>query len=171
MQDIESLYHSYRIEYYSYLLRLTGNQTASEDLLHDAFIKMSEKLGTLKDDTKFRSWGYSIISNTFRDWYKKNKKTVFLEKEIIEAVPAQSANPSGMEDLMRKIINTLEPETREVFVLSHFEELTYDEIADTLNTSERTVRRRMEIAVNILERMLVSANVIRGGHFSFEGIS
>lgn len=171
MQDIETLYHSHKTEYFTYLLRLTGNRTVAEDLLHDAFIKMSEKLNMLKDDSKFRSWGYRIISNTFRDWYRRNKKTVLWEKEEMESVPAENIGPSGAEAFMRRIIDSLDPETREIFVLSHFDGLTYDQIADTLNTSERTVRRRMEIAVNILERMLVSANVIRGGHFSFEGLS
>lgn len=166
--DIETFFHQYKDEYYSYLLRLTGERTTAEDLLHDSFLKMAERLSSLKDESKFRSWGYALVGNTFRDWYRRQKKTVNWEQETMESVAAPLSQGSP-EEFMRQVLSMMGDEERRVFILSHFENQGHQEIAQLTGLSERTVRRRMENAVNLFERVLMKANIIRGDHFSFEG--
>lgn len=174
-QIFHELYHQYKKIYFSYILKLTRNYHTAEDLLQESFIKIAKKFSTLKDIKKFRSWGFQIVANTCRDWYKKvqREKTVYVEnieeyEDKLEIIKEDTPVKEIMK-VINKILNTLEYDEREVFLLKQYERMNYKEIGDTLNLSQRTVRRRMKSSLVKLISELERMRFVVGENFNIEG--
>lgn len=58
----------------SYLYRLSANRSDTEDLVHDTFIKVKEKIGTFKGKSSFKSWVFAIATNLAKDSRKVRKR-------------------------------------------------------------------------------------------------
>jgi len=69
----------------SYCLALTRNQTDAKDLLQDSLLKGLEKFGALKDDKKFKSWLFTILTRQYYGLYQKSLiKKKFLNQSHYE---------------------------------------------------------------------------------------
>lgn len=155
----ERIYHTYKQLFFNYLLKMTNDYHISEDLLQESFLKIADKLDTLQDPAKIKSWGFRIVINTCRDWYRQNKKNkviftddidYFLDKNTIY----DDVFHKDLQEIIKNILNSLHFEEKEVFILKHYENKTYSEIARELNLSSRTVKRKMKSAlIKIIDKL------------------
>jgi RNA polymerase sigma-70 factor (ECF subfamily) len=133
--------------------RVTDPATA-EDILQDVFVKIQKRLGQLQDPAKLEGWIYLIARNAIIDHYRTRKETV----EVPETLPAEpDADDPELEDLkaaFRRMIYSLPEPYREAFVLTEFEGLTQQELADRLGISLSGAKSRVQRGRAQLKKML-----------------
>lgn len=174
--QLEKFYHKYKLDYFKYILKFTGDYDVAEDLLQEVFIIIAEKFYTLRDIDKFKSWGFQITANVCRQWYNKRKKENLIQTDDIDKITNKKITvnqdtPTGkLREIINSLLNTIDHEEKEVFILKYYENMYYDQIAKILGLSKRTVRRRMYSASEKITKRLEKSRIVVGKNFSFDGI-
>jgi len=127
-------------------LRMLGNYEDARDATQNAFVKAYQHLGTYDPAQRFFSWMYRILKNECLNTLRARRPT----ESVSPALPAgEAADPVETGERHLKIqaaLLTLSLEYREVIVLRHFTELSYDDIAATLGIPMKTVKSRLYTA-------------------------
>jgi RNA polymerase sigma-70 factor, ECF subfamily len=130
----------FRFTYY-----LTGNTQLAHDLCQDTYIKVLEKIRSLKEPDRFKSWLYRMTKNLYLDHIKssKNKGHVSLDGAIPEMVTGEDKQ-KVME--IRQALSHLETEERIPLLLVDLEGYSYEEAAQMIGISEDALRSRLHRA-------------------------
>jgi RNA polymerase sigma-70 factor (ECF subfamily) len=141
------------------IFRMCGNVQIAEEAAQEAFIQAWLHLSTYRPQTSFRNWLYRIAVNAATDILRKDKRIL---PNAIEDLPLTDAQP-GPEALLsqaeqtvliQRAILSLSDASRAVLVLREYEEMSYHEIADTLDIPVGTVMSRLNYARKILKEKL-----------------
>lgn len=144
----------------NYINRFAKDWDLSQEIAQKTFVKLWEKKNDITINTSPKSYLFQSARNTLIDYYRSTKSAnVHAEKYSDEI---QEVEDPGIEDgaaamLTEKIswaVDQLKPKTREIFLLNKKEGLTYDEIAEYLNISKRTVEYNMKTALLQLRDLL-----------------
>jgi len=152
----------------NYLGRMTGEREAALDFAQDVFLKVYCSLGSYRPTYKFSTWLFKIASNHMIDhWRKKKLPTFSLDQPVDDedgGLTPQVADPGPsvarkfeLAEIRQKIERALEsvPEAfRELFVLRHVNEFSYEEIADIKDLPVGTVKNRVFQAKEILRKRM-----------------
>jgi RNA polymerase sigma-70 factor (ECF subfamily) len=161
--DVEQyalLVHRYRDRYARYAVSMLGSRDDADDAVQDAFVRAYTALAQCREPEKFANWFFLILRNRCfaerrRPW---NRATRSLERgDDRIAAPDRFEGSSEREDRQRALgraLQTLTPVQREVFVLKHVEELSYEDISDRLGTSVASLKMRMHRAYDQLRAEL-----------------
>jgi RNA polymerase sigma-70 factor (ECF subfamily) len=146
---------SYR-QAYSVAYRLTGDSTDAEDLVQEAFVRAYRFFHRYDDKLPFNSWMYRIIANAHIDLIRRKGKikTSSLDHsgtdglqalEIADHtnVPGTDLINGSFSDTVQKGLNQMNSEFRLAVVLADIEGLSYEEVAEIMETSVGTVRSRI----------------------------
>lgn len=153
----ETLVLEYEKNVYNIALRMTGNSEDAADMTQEAFIKASNSLQSFRGDSKFSVWLYRIVSNVCLDFLRsKNRRpTVSLSVEDDDGEDAQldvadeSQSPELLldrkltRDSVRRGLDSLPPDYRQILLLREIQGLSYDEIAQALSLEVGTVKSRI----------------------------
>jgi RNA polymerase sigma-70 factor, ECF subfamily len=142
---------------YNFAHWLAQNREEAEDLVQETYVKALKGFGTFEPGTNFRAWMYRILRNTFLTSRSGGKatRTVPLDENEDGAVVAAATDSQTPEtilidrshqDLLQKALEELPLHFREVLLLCEVEELSYQEIADTLAVPIGTVMSRLSRA-------------------------
>jgi len=142
---------------FNFFLRLTANRSLSEDLVQDVFFRMLKYRQTYQGATNFTAWMYQIARNAHIDHLRKRRLEVVPDTEPVwddmaasDPDPEQRLGRSQEIGLLRQALARLPIEKREVLVLSRFQNLKYNEIAEILNCEANAVKVRVFRAVREL---------------------
>lgn len=165
--SIEALINRYKTKVYTYILLMVKNQQLAEDLFQETFIKVIQSLKKhkYKDNGKFVSWIIRIAHNLVIDHFRKEKQINTCNNEDYEADLFNSSKFSAknIEQLMvhdqiikdvRKLIDELPDDQREVVVLRHYGQLSFKEIAEQTDVSINTALGRMRYALINMRKMI-----------------
>lgn len=156
---------------YNLAYRMLGNSGEAEEAAQEAFIRAYTRIHTYDPAHKFSTWLLSITSNYCIDQIRKRRATYLSIDEPLAPHPAlQSEQEKGPEaqlvsneqsQLVQSMLNELQPEYREAVVLRYWHELSYEEIAEMMDTTvsaikSRLFRARKQLAEIGLERGLVA---------------
>lgn len=165
------LYDQYKDRVYNVCYRITGNATDALDASQETFGIMYRKVGEFRFESKFSSWVYRIAVNASID-HKRRASTRWLPSiEVSESsssgdiarheirddhteLPAAAASRHELEEEVQRAIARLSPKMRVITVLRYVENLSYEEIGDTLQVSIGTVKSRLSRAHDALDREL-----------------
>jgi len=133
---------------------LTQNREEAEDLVQDTYAKALRGFSSFQPGTNFRAWMYRILRNTFLTSRAGLKATVPLEEDDDLAPPAtvDTQTPEmvlidrSQQELLRATIDELPIRFREILLLCEVEEMSYQEIADTIAVPIGTVMSRLSRA-------------------------
>jgi RNA polymerase sigma-70 factor (ECF subfamily) len=148
---------------YNFACWLTHDRVEAEDLVQETFVKALKGFGSFQQGTNFRAWIYRILRNTFLTSRTglKATMTVPLEEEAQEAIlPATSETPESIlldhanQQAIQDALDGLPVIFREVVLLCDVEEMSYQEIADTLGVPIGTVMSRLARARRALREAL-----------------
>jgi RNA polymerase sigma-70 factor (ECF subfamily) len=137
--------------------RLCGDAQLAEDSAQEAFIQAWLKLSTYRPHTSLRNWLYRIAVNIAIDALRKEKH---LADELSERLATSEPTPEVMltsqerANWVQKAVLSLPPACRAVLVLREYEDLSYQEIASTLNIPIGTVMSRLNYARTLLRETL-----------------
>jgi len=153
---------------YNTILGIVQNETEAEDLAQDVFIKVFEKIGTFKGDSKFSTWLYRIATTTALDHLrskKRKKRFGFLqslsgtsgeEKEQIPDFnhPGISLDNKERAAVLFKAIDELPDNQKAAYTLHKLEGLSYRDVSEVLNTTVSAVESLMSRANQNLRKQL-----------------
>jgi RNA polymerase sigma-70 factor (ECF subfamily) len=156
-EHLATLFERYHKPLYSYFMR-TGNQSAaSEDLVQETFTRVLTYRMSFSGTANFRSWLFGIASNTRVDYYRRSKQDR-PHCDVDELALSAQQNVSDDYEAKQRTehfnlaLNSLDPEQREIIVLSRFAQLNYEEIADMQKCNLNTLKSRMRKALNDLQQ-------------------
>ncbi len=144
-QSDESSFKEIFNNYYSRLCRhayyILGNKHWAEDVVQNLFMHIWEQRENLKIESKIDNYLFVSVRNSSYNYLKSNMRQKKRETEYSMNIEEES----GMidrESFLRKLqeaLNQLPAQCREIYCLKNMEGLTYKEIADYLQVSEKTV--------------------------------
>jgi RNA polymerase sigma-70 factor (ECF subfamily) len=144
-----------------FVLALVKDQWVADDLIQETFMKVGDRMHTLKDPAKISSWIYRIAHNLCQDHFrglKREKSTASdlgAPLETIECVPPQGALEQHQMGLcVQDKVNLLPDSLRTVLVLYDVVEMSHKEIAAILDISLENVKVRIHRARKKLKSIL-----------------
>lgn len=142
------LFERHHVSLFHYFIRTGNNRAASEDLVQETFVKVLAYRSSFSGNALFKSWLFGIARNTKADYYRKNKR--LNEHENIDQADikndhnlSQEHEASWQTNMFEKALTSLEPEQREIVILSRYHNLNYEEIASMQNCNINTLKSRM----------------------------
>jgi len=153
----EKLVTEYEKAVYAIAQRMTGNPEDAADMTQETFIKAYNSLQSFRGDSKFSVWLYRIASNVCLDFLRSRsrKQTVSLSVEDDEGEEAQldiadeSQSPEVLlergltRNAVRRGLDALPPDYRQILLLREIQGLSYDEISAALGIDIGTVKSRI----------------------------
>lgn len=162
------LVETYQTPAYRLAARMCGPDGA-EDVTQEAFLAAWRGLPQFRGDCRFSTWLYRLVSNAAIDCLRREKKhrdtgdVDDLELPDGGPSPQEQAERSDTRDAVRRALDRLSPEHRQVLLLRFMQELDYGEIARALNVSEGTVKSRINRAKSKLREVLAAGNFFDAG--------
>ena len=157
------LYERYNRALFSFFYRKTKQPQLSEDLVQSVFERMLKYRTTYSGSGAFTTWMFSIARNAHIDHFRKEKRRK--EDEILDEERIVSETPSGYAEmdernrkklLLEQALDQLDEEKKEVVILSRYEGLRYQEIAEIQGVSESAVKVRMFRAMKELKDIVTT---------------
>lgn len=159
--DIEKLgilFNAHHKQLYNYFIYVTRDRFVSEDLVQEVFYRILKYRYTYRRENAYKSWMYAIAHNVRNDYFEKRKKD---HEYCEEPDDHESGDPDPEEifehknDIMilKKALNKLPGDQREVLILSRFHDMRYEEIGSILGCSAGAVKVRVFRALNALTEM------------------
>ena len=137
---------------------LGGNADAAEDVTQETFLRLWRTRSTYRPEGKLVTLLLRITTNLCRDTHRSRVSTESLDTCFQlpsgDASPANQVSAGCLEEAVRDAVSQLPEGQRAVFILSHYEQLSYQEIADALGCPIGTVASRKHGAVVALRMRL-----------------
>ena len=163
----EELVKRYQRPITAYIFRMLGDYDLSLDVTQDVFIKVYNSLDKYRPEYKFSTWIYRIAHNAAIDHMRRNSmQTSSIETENADGayeLQLESSLPSPEKDRERSewraeidaVVKCLPPSYRDLIVLRHSQELSYDEIAEVTGLPLGTVKNRLFRAREMMRELFI----------------
>ena len=157
----EPLVERYQRPLYNLATRLLGNRDEALDSTQNAFVKAFENLASFDQGQKFFSWIYQILRNECLNVLRGRRPSVPLPVDLTAAgTPADALEEGQRKAQVQAALLDLSEEQREVVLLRHFTELSYEEIAVSTGVPVKTVKSRLYSARQRLAVLLADKNFV-----------
>jgi RNA polymerase sigma-70 factor, ECF subfamily len=173
--DVESyqkIYEVFARRILNFIHRMVRSPEEAEDLAQETFVAVYQKLGTLKDSSKFESWLFRIARNFVYQRYRTGSYAtvsidapdengqVAIELTDTRKDPDEAFQKNELEEVVANAIADLPGKYREVFILSALQQLSYQQIAEVVERSLSSVktdihRARLEIRKRVKDYLKV----------------
>jgi RNA polymerase sigma-70 factor, ECF subfamily len=163
----EELVRRYQRPITSYVFRMLGDYEASLDVTQEVFIKVYNSLSKYSSEYKFSTWLYRIAHNAAVDHMRRNSITpqsleaenadgsyqIQLESRALS--PEQDRERSEWRTEIEAVVRCLPPTYRDLILLRHSRDLSYDEIAEVTGLPLGTVKNRLFRARELMREMFI----------------
>lgn len=162
----ESLVHRYEKRVFALSLRMCRNPEDAREAAQEAFLSAWQGLSSFRGDSGFSTWLYRLAYNACIDLIRREKRqhTAPLSFEDYaehslnlpdpQDRPAEALEKKELRRTVEKGIRSLSPEYRTVLILRELQQLSYQEIADTLELDLGTVKSRINRGRKQLQKFL-----------------
>jgi RNA polymerase sigma-70 factor (ECF subfamily) len=124
-----------------------GDHAAAEDVTQEVFVKVFRAIASFREDARFSTWLYRIVSNACQDEHRRRRRVVLFGTMPQRLHPvAEPSVPHASSAAIHAALAKLSPKLRIAVLLRYFEDLSYEEIARSLEISEGTVASRLNRA-------------------------
>jgi len=170
--SLEILIRRHKNRIFAYILMIVKEKELAEDLFQDTFIKVINTIrsGSYKEEGKFIQWAMRIAHNLIIDHFRKSKRIPTIENrddfDIFDKVriPVESIEERIITEQIhkdvKKLIDYLPKEQREVLVMRHYGDMSFKDIAEVTNVSINTALGRMRYALINLRKLVDEKNII-----------
>jgi RNA polymerase sigma-70 factor (ECF subfamily) len=169
--EYRDLYERYKDRVYNVCFRITGNPSDALDASQETFGIVFRRIREFRFQSRFSSWVYRIAVNASIDLRRRSRSRRLASLEAVQdgtshersrdglsdrmvEMPSVSASRRELELEIQRAISRLSPKLRAIIVLRYVENLSYDEVAETLKISLGTVKSRLARAHEALDREL-----------------
>jgi RNA polymerase sigma-70 factor (ECF subfamily) len=170
--SLEVLIHRHKQRIYSFIYSKVLNKDITEDIFQDTFIKVIKTLkkGKYNEEGKFLPWVMRIAHNLVIDHFRRNKRMPkFQSRNDFDIFDIISDGEHSMEHEMitsqvhndlRKIIEELPDDQKDVLMMRIYKEMSFKEIAESTDVSINTALGRMRYALINLRKVIDKHNII-----------
>ena len=167
----EQLVNRHKNKVFTTILLIVKDTYTAEDLMQDAFIKAihTMKSGRYNEEGKFSSWICRIAHNLAIDFFRKEKRSpmitledgsnVFNNLSFAEDSAESVQIREDTHSRLRELIQTLPQTQREVLMMRHYAEMSFQEIAEATGVSINTALGRMRYALINLRKKMQNTNI------------
>ena len=164
----EEIVRRYQRPITGYIYRMLNNYDASLDVTQEVFIKIYNSLERYSSEYKFSTWIYRIAHNAAIDYMRRNSVnqqsietenadgTYQLQIESSRPNPEQERERSEWRKEIETVVKCLPQVYRELILLRHAQDLSYDEIAEVTNLPLGTVKNRLFRAREMMREIFVA---------------
>jgi RNA polymerase sigma-70 factor (ECF subfamily) len=155
-EEFERIYRDYGRPVHAYLARLTGDAWVAEELCQETFLRYLRHRGRIHGrNGTLGAWLFRVATNLARDRLRRRQPEALRhEPSAAEPDGCAVAEARDRDARVRREVERLATDLREVFLLRAHHELTYGEVADAVGISERTAKERFRRAREILAHRL-----------------
>lgn len=161
----DELYHRYSKRLLGYFIRMLNfDKTLAEDALQDLFLKIAEAPEKFDNSRSFKTWIFSVASNSCKNYYRhkkivseSNDEIKYLTENVSDSafiLTASKMDAVMFRQMLEEVLNELPAEKKEAFILKYQEEKTIAEIALIQGCPEGSVKSRLHYTVKVLEEKL-----------------
>ncbi|MFC1878800.1 RNA polymerase sigma factor [Chloroflexota bacterium] len=162
LDALGQLYKRYRHMVYRTAYAITGDDDIANDLLHDIFLRLHRFASRIDCDRPLKPWLYRMTANQCYTWMKRKHRGLSLLKEIAERFlpgreqinPQEWAEEKDNWRQVQQALFNLSLNQRIVVVMHYLNDLSIQEIAETLNVPEGTVKSRLHYGRRSLQNNL-----------------
>lgn len=171
--SVEKLINRHQGRVYAYVLMLVKDRQLADDIFQDTFIKVIKTLksGSYKEEGKFIQWTMRIAHNLIIDHFRKSKRLPVVDNNndnydlmdnltLADASIEEQMITDQIHDDLRKLIEFLPDEQREVLYLRLYAEMSFKDIAEMTNVSINTALGRMRYALINMRKMIKEKNLV-----------
>ncbi|MGB0523051.1 MAG: RNA polymerase sigma factor [Flammeovirgaceae bacterium] len=148
------LFERYHIRLYNFFLRMTYDKELSHDMTQNVFERLLKYRTSYKYGKQFKSWIFQIARNVRNDYYQKveRRRAQFVDVEAMgkESAVNTDEEQAERERVLSQAMTMLSEEQREVLVLSKYQKMKYEEIADILGCSVSAAKVKAHRAIKKL---------------------
>ena len=171
--SLEKLIHRHKNKVFAYILMVVKDKQLADDIFQDTFIKVINTIraGSYKEEGKFIQWVMRIAHNLIIDYFRKSKRIPVIDNnsEDFDIFDTIKFTDNSIEDRIiteqihqdvRKLINFLPDEQKEVLFMRHYSEMSFKDIAEQTDVSINTALGRMRYALINLRKLIEQKDVI-----------
>ncbi len=147
------LVEAYQTPVYNLAYRMLGNPGEAEEAAQEAFIRAFTRLESYDPSHKFSTWLLSITSNYCIDQLRKRRALLLSIDEPLPPHPAlhsdRAKGPeaqvmnSEQEEMVQSLLSELQADYRQAVILRYWYELSYEEIAEMMDTTVSAIKSRL----------------------------
>jgi RNA polymerase sigma-70 factor (ECF subfamily) len=166
----EHVWEAFHTPLQQFIRRRVSDEATAEDVLQDVFLKIHQRVETLRDVKKLESWIYQITRNTIIDAYRSSRPTTTLEAAEVLDLPEELPDDDVVSELLpcvRAMVRSLPELDRQALVLTEYQGLTQKELAERLGLSFSGAKSRVQRAREKLKQQLLECchfELDRRGH-------
>lgn len=174
----KELMSRYTLELHHFLTRFLGSRAAADDVFQETFLQVHLSADTFDSERRFKPWLFTIAANKARDYHRKQSRhgSMSLSASVdsdgdgdrfVDLLKADVPTPEApvldaeRSRLVKSVVDSLPVHLREILLLSYFQRLSYNQIAESLEIPLGTVKSRLHTAVAAFAR---AWKVARGAH-------
>lgn len=169
--SFEELVRRYQRPIAAYIYRMVGNYESALDLTQEVFIKVYSSLSRYRSEFKFSTWIYKIAHNSAVDHlrrYSTREQSLIREFDGEQhELPVDSGRPSPEQESeaaerrveIEQVVHQLPAAYRELILLRHSHDLSYDEIAEVTGLPLGTVKNRLFRAREVMRQQFVERGI------------
>ena len=147
LDAFEALVRRHQAAVYRVAFRMLRSEVDAQDATQDTFVRAWRGLERFRRDSAMSTWLYRIVTRRCLDVIAARRRTEDLQIQLDAGVdPADTAEQRDRLRAVTRAIAGLPGEQRAALVLREFEGLSYDQVADVLNTSVPAVKGRIHRA-------------------------
>ena len=169
--SFEELVRRYQRPISAYVYRMVGNYESALDLTQEIFIKVYNSLRRYREEFKFSTWIYKIAHNSAVDHLRRNATR---EQSLVVGpegdqfdLPLESTRLSPEQESERKerrgeiesVVRTLPANYRELIILRHSQDLSYEEIVEVTGLPLGTVKNRLFRARDMMRQQFLTRGI------------
>jgi RNA polymerase sigma-70 factor (ECF subfamily) len=161
----EKLYKAYAARLFRYLFSMIGDSSAAEELTNDVMVAAWKSAAKFRGESKPSTWLFGIAHHkALNELRRKPPLTVEIENASELATPGEgpegAVRRASLEQTVRGALQELSPEHREVVELTFYQGLSYQEIAEIMQSPVNTVKTRMFYAKKRLQEVLERQGIV-----------
>jgi RNA polymerase sigma-70 factor (ECF subfamily) len=169
--SFEELVRRYQRPISAYVYRMVGDYEAALDLTQEIFIKVYGSLARYRSEFKFSTWIYKIAHNSAVDHLRRNAGRERSLSSGVEGdqyeLPIESGSLSPEQESERRerrveieaVVRSLPNAYRELIVLRHSQDLTYEEIVEVTGLPLGTVKNRLFRAREMMRQQFIGRGI------------
>jgi len=171
-KSFEVLLNRHKEKIYTSIYLFVKDRDQADDIFQEVFIKIIKTLrkGKYNHEGKFLQWAMRISYNLCVDHFRRSKRRtkvsptetfdIFDVLELKDENKEQEMMKSQTHDKVRKLVDLLPEEQREVVILRHYADMSFKEIAHLTNVSINTALGRMRYALINIRKLIEEKNVV-----------
>lgn len=151
LQQAALLFERYHKRIFNFLAKMVMDRDTAADLTQNVFLRVIRYKTSFRDGSRFKPWIYQIARNVFSDHYQRagNRYSGFVDVEKVKDHIAEEHewDQEEKEQLLHRSMERLTAEQRELLVLTRFQQLKYEEVAEILDTTVANVKVKVHRAI------------------------